>query len=262
MRDLTSDSWSVQARLLPQLEQANLQNLIDWTRPYAQQGVVASTRVPTYLCPSDPNDRRRPDPSPADPDFAHYPLNYGINAGEWFIFDPRSGSGGTGLVSPNSRTDFASVTDGTSNTLAFSEVKAYTPYLRDGGNPAGLGQPSPTVPAEVTALGGSFKPDSGHTEWVDARTHQSGFTTAFTPNTPVLFVSGGIEYDVDFNSSREGKSITLPTYAAVTSRSHHSGGVQVGKVDGSVRFVSDSIDLITWRALGSRGGGEVVQLPD
>ena len=259
-RDLTSDSWSVQARLLPQLEQANLQDLIDWNRPYAQQGIVASTRVPTYLCPSELNDRRRPDPSPSDPNFAHYPLNYGINSGEWFVFDPRNGSGGTGLVYPNSRTNFASVLDGTSNMLAFSEVKAYTPYLRDGGNPSGPGQPSPTLPAEVTALGGSFKPDSGHTEWVDGRVHQSGFTTAFTPNTQVPFTIGGTAYDVDFNSSREGKTTDLPTYAAVTSRSRHPGGVQVGMVDGSVQFVSESIDLVNWRALGSRGGGEVVQL--
>ena len=40
-RDLSSDSWSVQSRLLPQLEQANLQRLIDWNLSYADQGNVA-----------------------------------------------------------------------------------------------------------------------------------------------------------------------------------------------------------------------------
>ncbi len=33
-RDQASPSWSLQARLLPQLEQANLQNLIDWNHAY------------------------------------------------------------------------------------------------------------------------------------------------------------------------------------------------------------------------------------
>jgi prepilin-type processing-associated H-X9-DG protein len=45
--------------------------------------------------------------------------------------------------------------------------------------------------------------------------------------------------------------------AAVTARSWHPGGVNAALADGSVRFVSDSIDLRVWRALGTRAGGEV-----
>ena len=41
-------------------------------------------------------------------------------------------------------------------------------------------------------------------------------------------------------------------------RSHHPGGVQVGFGDGSVRFLADTIDLATWRALGTKGGREVL----
>ena len=79
----------------------------------------------------------------------------------------------------------ASFIDGTSNTIGFAEVKAYTPYLRNGGNPAAPNTPPPTDPAVVAAFGGEFKADSGHTEWVDARVHQTGVTTCFPPNTKV-----------------------------------------------------------------------------
>ena len=80
-RDLSSDSWSVQARILPQLEQANLQNLIDWGLSYSQQGNVARTRVDTFICPSEILDEERPSPKPNDPAFTYYPLNYAGNFG-------------------------------------------------------------------------------------------------------------------------------------------------------------------------------------
>lgn len=256
-RDLTSSSWSVQARILPQLEQGNLQRLIDWNMPYGLQGNVASTRVPTYLCPSEPKDQLRPAPKAQDPNFAYYPLNYAANFGEWFIFNPADGSFGSGLFVPNGRLKMASITDGTSSTLAFSEVKAFNPYLRDGGSPGTPGIATPSNPADVVGLAGNFKINSGHTEWVDGRVHQSGFTTTFSPNTRLPFTQDGIEYDVDFNSSREGKSLTNVTYAAVTSRSHHPSGVNSTLADGSVHFLSSSIDLDVWRAMGSRAGGEI-----
>lgn len=256
-RHTTNDSWSVQARILPQIEQGNLQNLIDWRFSYSLQGQVAKTRVPVYLCPSEPQDRERPSPKTNDPDFAYYPINYAGNFGMWFVFNPRNNSGGNGIFSPNGRLRMASITDGTSNTLAFSEVKAWNPYLRDGGNPSAANAAAPLQPAEVVALGGNFKSNSGHTEWVDSRVHQSGFTTTFTPNTRVLYEKDGVIYDVDFNSSREGKSTTNLTYAAVTSRSYHVGGVNTGLCDGSVHFLSENLDLQVWRALGSRSGGEI-----
>lgn len=41
-------------------------------------------------------------------------------------------------------------------------------------------------------------------------------------------------------------------------RSRHPGGVQVSCCDGSARFLSDTVDLVIWQALGSIAGGEVV----
>ena len=42
------------------------------------------------------------------------------------------------------------------------------------------------------------------------------------------------------------------------ARSMHVGGVQILLCDGSARFISDNIDTATWRALGTRDGGEVI----
>jgi len=44
--------------------------------------------------------------------------------------------------------------------------------------------------------------------------------------------------------------------------SNHTGGVQFALGDGSVRFVSESIDITTYRALGTRNGAESAQLPN
>ena len=45
--------------------------------------------------------------------------------------------------------------------------------------------------------------------------------------------------------------------ALTAARSYHVGGVHVLFADGSVRFVRDSVSAVTWRALGTRAGGEV-----
>jgi prepilin-type processing-associated H-X9-DG protein len=44
--------------------------------------------------------------------------------------------------------------------------------------------------------------------------------------------------------------------ALMTARSYHVSGVNLGFCDGSVRFVSDAIELGTWRALSTREGSE------
>ena len=62
--------------------------------------------------------------------------------------------------------------------------------------------------------------------------------------------------DVDLVGQRETSG--GPTFAAVTSRSYHPGGVNVLFGDGRVRFVKDSIDGITWRGLGTLWGGEAI----
>jgi prepilin-type N-terminal cleavage/methylation domain-containing protein len=249
----TGSSWSVQAKLLPYLEQANLHNQINFAAAYSTQPAITQFRVPVHVCPSDPNDKPRVDGA-----LTHYPISYGVNFGTWMVFNAANQQGGDGAFVVNRPMRMTGISDGTSNTLAFAEVKMYSPYLRDGGNPSAAGTAVPATPSVVGGFGGTFKVDSGHTEWVDARVHQTGFTAVFTPNTVVPFVNAGTTYDIDFNSMREGTTTSGITYAAVTSRSYHSGIVNVLLMDGSCRSVSSSVALATWRALATRAGGEVV----
>jgi prepilin-type N-terminal cleavage/methylation domain-containing protein/prepilin-type processing-associated H-X9-DG protein len=265
VKGTSSVSYSTLAVILPSIEQENLQRLMDFSKPYTDPVNIPSTkvRVPIYLCPSEVKDQERPDGA-----VTHYPLNYGANMGVWLIFDPTTGRPGDGAFPVRHRPyptqlvarghAVAAFGDGLSNTLGFAEVKAWTPYFRNGGNPAAPGVPPPTDPSAVAGYGGDFKTDSGHTEWVDARVHQTGVTTCFPPNTKVPYTTSAGTFDIDFNSMREGQSPTGITYAAVTSRSYHSGGVNILLMDGSVRFVRSGLTLAVWRTLGTPGGGEVV----
>ena len=242
--------WSVQARILPFIDQANVYKNIDFSTSYVPGGSVATMRVPIYLCPSEPNDRVRTSGGSS----VHYPLNYGFNGGSWQVFDHMSGKGGDGAFFPNSNLSDANFTDGMSSTIAFAEVKAYTPYLRDGENGPAV---APTSPSDISGLAGDFKTDTGHTEWVDGRVHQTGFTTTFRPNSVVPHSASGQIFDVDYTSCREAKC-TSPVRAAVTARSHHIGMVQVGMIGGGVRAISENINTGVWQSLGTRNGGEVV----
>ena len=70
---------------------------------------------------------------------------------------------------------------------------------------------------------------------------------------------GGKEYpECDYTSYQEGRSATVPTYAAITARSFHTGLVNAALMDGSVRSVRSSVERDVWRALGTRTGGEVI----
>ncbi len=251
---VTGDAWSVQARLLPYIEQQSLQSLCDFTKSYSTQGAVTQMRIPLFQCPTEANSRPRPDGA-----ITHYPLNYGINLGSWQVYDPLTGLGGDGAFTINYSLPTSAFIDGMSNTIGLAEVKAFTPYLRDGGSPASS-TGAPATPAAISGFGGSFKTDSGHTEWVDARAHQSGFTTVFPPNTVVPYSSGGVNYDIDFNSSREGKTTNRTTFAAVTSRSYHTAMVHVVLMDGSARAVSSRIASQAWRALGTRASDDAGSL--
>jgi prepilin-type N-terminal cleavage/methylation domain-containing protein/prepilin-type processing-associated H-X9-DG protein len=254
---VANDVYSIQARLLPYIEQGNLYALVDLNVVPATQLNVIGQRIAIYLCPSEVRD----EPRDQGGGKITYPQNYAANYGTWFIYDPATGKGGDGAIIVNRYLRHADMRDGLSNTIGFSEVKAYQPYVRNTTTPTTLGAAFPADPAAAAALAatGSFRGEVGHTEWTDSPCHQSGFNFVFTPNTKVPFVVGGTEYDVDILTQVEGSHASKPSYGIITSRSYHSGGlVNVLLMDGSVRSGSSDISLTIWRALGTRMGGEVV----
>lgn len=254
--------WSGQSFLLPFVEGMNTFNLIDFSVGYhsaANRDLfpphgIAATRVGVLMCPSDPNDRHRIDSSSGQP--YHYPLNYTLSVGRYLIYNPVNRQDGGAAFAPNGRISPASFLDGLSNTIGIAEVKAFNPRVHD----ATLPTTPPTRPEQVSSSisGGAWSAQNGHTEWVCGRAIHNGFTTTFPPNTIVPHEVGGELFDIDVSSSREGRSTTAATYGVITTRSYHTGLIQAAMMDGSVRGISDSIDLNTYQSMGTRAGGEVI----
>ena len=247
------------------MEQSNLQGLIHFNYNYSDivnaptHAQVTQAQVPSYSCPSENNARPRPPASGTG--VTHFPTTYAGNLGTWLVWDPTTNRSGDGGFVVNQMITSAAYTDGMSNTIAFAEVKAYQANVKPGA-PSGPNVPPPGTAAEVAAYCGGKVSTTGHTEWVDGKVHETGVTTTLPPNTKVLITSDGVEYDVDLISKAENWANTFPTYAAVTSRSYHLGGtVQISLMDGSVRTIPSTIDLPTWRAMGTRNGREIFEMP-
>jgi prepilin-type N-terminal cleavage/methylation domain-containing protein/prepilin-type processing-associated H-X9-DG protein len=250
-------SWGVHGRILDYIEQAGLKNVVDIETAWDNQQAISGLKIPVFQCPSDGRATEIRDAGGGKA--LLYSTNYGFNMGTWFVFNPQTQEGGPGAFFPNSNLPLAQFTDGTSNTLLAAEVKAWTPYTRNGGSPPTEAPDTADEAATIVASGPDIK-DTGHTEWPDGRVHHTGFTTTLPPNTFVRFTLNNDIVDADYNSWQEGKNGNTgsPTYAIVTSRSFHPSSVNAAMVDGSVQSVADDIDLLVWRALSTRAGDEVV----
>ena len=266
----TGGKWSPWARVLPYIDGSTVYNKANLNLNYSDHTLngdgssnwdITALRMAVLMCPSEVNDRTRVSTTVGGQN--HYPVNYGVNCGSWKTVTHAStlaagGTPGDGAFAPNSKFNSGAYSDGMSNTICASEVKAFTP----GAASSKLGTDAYPTVSDVTGFasgsGASFSVN-GHSEWVDGKVHETGFTTTFTPNTNVPIVSGGVTYNGDYVSCREGSasSVGFAVYAAVTSRSFHTGTVNSLLMDGSVRSMSENIDLNLWRALGTRSGGEV-----
>jgi prepilin-type N-terminal cleavage/methylation domain-containing protein len=269
--------WSIHALILPYLEQRVVGSQLDFTKNYdSGSGLVtladgttarlSAIRVPAYVSPFEIRDEAR---LASDGTRQHYPTNYGVNCGIWFVYDPVTKRGGAGAAYPGSKLKSSQFSDGTTQTLGFAEVKGWQHGFSNAGRTDLAPNVFPTA-ATLISYGGSSAfstSGSGHTEWVEGRVNHTGFTTLFRPNELVPLVhTDGLTYDLDWNNWGEGRGMhaatpsAVPQYAAVTARSFQTGAVGVSLMDGSVRAVSNNIDLGVWRSLSTRAGGE--HLPD
>jgi prepilin-type N-terminal cleavage/methylation domain-containing protein/prepilin-type processing-associated H-X9-DG protein len=260
--------WGITARILPYMDDQNKFNGCNFSLANETPENDTAMRVSTaaYHCPSDGQN----DVIFIDDGQPRNNTNYGFNRGAWYVW-------GASLSAPqpnspfraNASVSLAAVTDGLSNTIFAADVKTHTPYLL---NCSGLvyaplsaqAAPGPnddpaTIPQYSSCSGSlaELRLDSGHAEWEDGNTSQAGFTFAWPPNkvTPGRFGSVVVA-DTDLIAIREENG--GPTFAAVTARSFHPGGVNALFGDGSVRFLKSSVNGMTWRALGTINSGEVI----
>ena len=210
-------------------------------------GVHADNQEPVramiafLLCPSDGGER-------VEEEFA--PTNYLPCWGR--AADTGSGTAVTDTDGPF-RSDravrFADMTDGTSNTCLFSESTlppANTDTLkltRRNAQVAIVGFTDGTLDeARCTPFDQEVSAAGRGSRWVDGFVLYSAYYHRWGPNSQI-----------------PDCAVWSPLRSLwISARSNHPGGVNAGLCDGSVRFVSETVDLDTWQALGSRDGGEVV----
>jgi prepilin-type N-terminal cleavage/methylation domain-containing protein/prepilin-type processing-associated H-X9-DG protein len=263
-------SWGVASRIIPFIEGTALYNAINYTSKTTDPSNVTavSQSIKVFLCPSEVYPQPATLTSASGVTTTYGVSNYGWCEGDWYTFGgATTPTPNRGAFGPNASRTFASFTDGLSQSLFGAEVKAYTPAYHNCGSPPPPGPSSPTVIpdmptvlASVAAASGctlvtapSGMPGGGHTHWANGNSIYDGMTTALPPNTKSPC---GALADVDMSSDDEDDG--GPTYASITSRSYHPGGVNALFGDGSVHFIKSTINWTTWRALGTVGSGEVI----
>ena len=225
-------SWI--ARILPYCEQETTADDIDWElwtgNGGPQNSLIRQIELGLCRCPSD----RR-----ITPTSGYAPTNYVVCIGN------TDDSGGSSAVfGINSFTAIADILDGTSTTLAVSECKINDPWVkRYEGDTAGYTGcqfgTAPSISSNVN-IGSQCRGFS----WFFAQRNCSWtFSTLFGPNDVLI-------------SNHECENWT--TTGMFAARSRHPGGVNAAMADGSTQFIAESIDRDTWKALGTRAGGEVV----
>jgi len=267
-------NWAV--ALLPYIEQAGLYNASNLqsfcgvsvgvptgAEPAGANGTawrvgLVDKTIRAYLCPSD-SKNSTPYFNAAVPGGANGWArgNYGVSAG-YEDYDHVAGgnrykssasnvAGAAGLysspvMSSNFGAQWRDIMDGTSNTTMVDELRA------------GL---SPIDPRGVWAMGfpGASVVNGGRGAYNPSPNNKLGGTSA----------DGGDELE-------DGSSYCSPTTAAMgmgcttsgtlmtsaMSRSQHTGGVNVCLCDGSIRFLSDNLDQLTWCRLQATADGQVV----
>jgi prepilin-type N-terminal cleavage/methylation domain-containing protein/prepilin-type processing-associated H-X9-DG protein len=258
--------WGATSRLAPYLELGPLYNAINYSLKTSDSGnaTVVSTSIKALICPSEIQSQPIVSTSASGLTTTYAISNYGWCAGTWYTFGGPGAAPGTGAFGTNLSRTFASVCDGLSQTVFGAEVKAYQPAYHNcpGAVPSAQASPGalpdPTTILSLVSAAGSHcgAPAAGHTRWCHGDTFNDAFTTALAPNTRSSAAATGADSDLVSVDEDDGG----PTYSSVTGRSYHPGGVNALFGDGSVKFVKSSISWRTWRALGTVGSGEVIDI--
>ncbi len=251
--------FSVQARMLPYLEQGSLFNLINFAvgtwpidsflaappaegyRSVAANATASRAGVDVFLCPSDGG--------PYQASGNNYRGNVGVGPSfSTWIETPDSGNG----VFPESEAVGASrIPDGLSHTAAFSErVRGSGGKTPDPGRDLyqrrGIANTADQI---LVACRIAARPSNevGYMTsgqyWFWTGRERTLYNHAQAPNGPVPDCSyGGM----------------IPAIDMATARSFHPGGVNTLMSDGSLRFVTKTISQDVWRGLGTRNGSELV----
>jgi prepilin-type N-terminal cleavage/methylation domain-containing protein/prepilin-type processing-associated H-X9-DG protein len=235
--------WSCLAQLTPYIEQDGVYRGLDMAVPlygggslqpaavpFPQNLPALSVVIPAFLCPSDITRVVKPDMGPT---------NYVACVGSRIDGDAALGDG---MFFQNSAVRLVEVTDGTSNTVAFSE------------STLGIGGPNQTGSAGDERL---FYKQVTNLSQADCNS-----STTLVTDRGFLWADGAYNVGL-YNHVLPPNSSTMDCVrhsnpAWKTARSRHPGGVNALFGDGSVHFLRDTIQLATWQALGTRAGGDVV----
>ncbi len=275
-------SWSAQAMLLPYLEQGPLYNAanFNWNCCYvpgsACNTTVIFTRIAGFLCPSDPLAGQSNINSycgSIGDSTVQYPTD-GVTTGVFQVYNVNNQTASVSL---------AAITDGTSNTIAFGEGLVgdpNTPKYRGNGmsgviDSAGIvtitmpGNNAEANPAAVlqalqtcnafwsTAQCGTYCDSNGiktytGSLWAIGERGESLFNTVVPPNAKQY------PWRSCRMSSAGSKSAAPEGSQFINASSNHPGGCNFTFADGSVRFIKDSVNILTYESLGTRNGGETV----
>lgn len=236
--------FAVQSYLLPFIEQQNLYRQINFNVPplAPPNALPMSEVVPVYLCPADPQSV-----TPNGWAGNNYVANYGST-----IWWGQDASGANGVFYWSNPPDvkgasIASILDGTSNTAAFSERRKGD-WSNAVASPTDLFSPpgvTPSTPDQAVAACQALDPNDLSNQW---RSDFGGYWLQWWHMTLYNHVSLPNDRACAFP----------PTAVTMPASSGHTHGVNLLLCDGSVHFIATGISLSTWRALGSRNGGEVL----
>ena len=257
--------YSPFAKLLPFMEQENLQDLIDFNIYMGHPALndlpaelhrAAATRVNSFECPSDVGADLHDLTMPSGAIIPIAGISYAFNQGSGIdgVFHPGNGLPADGLCWVGAKIRLRDIIDGTSNTIIFAETT-----IGPGDSPA---SPTPlqdprryraaasAIDATVAAAadtGNISAVQSYIAGWDGSRNHY--WLRGSVPNGPVM--NGRLTPNSAVPDLVRGSN------KITGSRSYHPGVVNACMADGSVRTVSDTIDRGAWHASWTRAGGEV-----